>query len=55
VFEDAPNGAEAALAAGMTVIAVPGPHAPRDAYPAVDQVLESLEDFAPERFGLIAR
>lgn len=51
-FEDAPNGAEAALAAGMTVIAVPGPHAPRSSYPAVHELLDSLESFRPERYGL---
>ncbi len=53
VFEDAPNGARAALAAGMAVVVVPGDHAPRDAYPEVDQVLASLADFDPRRWGLL--
>ncbi|MBK7973526.1 MAG: HAD-IA family hydrolase [Deltaproteobacteria bacterium] len=53
-FEDAPNGAQAALAAGMTVIAVPGPHAPRSVYPTVHELLDSLAEFRPERYGLVA-
>jgi HAD superfamily hydrolase (TIGR01509 family) len=51
VFEDAPIGVEAALAAGMTVIAIPEDgHADlvRDAH----GVIESLADFRPEQWGL---
>lgn len=51
VFEDAPAGVEAAKAAGMKCVMVPlrgsgitGGNA--------DAVLESLEDFVPEKFGL---
>jgi len=51
-FEDAPNGAAAARAAGMPVIVVPGDHAPRDAYPEADEVLTTLDDFDPTRWGL---
>nr|KAI8750859.1 pseudouridine-5'-phosphatase-like [Biomphalaria glabrata] len=53
VFEDAPNGAEAGLAAGMRVVWVPDPRADRSKLGGkVDLVLESLELFKPECFGL---
>lgn len=51
VFEDAPLGVEAALAAGMRVVAVPEPgheHAVADAH----SVIESLEAFDPAAWGL---
>lgn len=55
VFEDAPNGAEAGLAAGMHVVWVPDPRADRSKLGTrVTQVLDSLEDFQPEKFGLPA-
>lgn len=53
VFEDAPNGVEAACAAGMQVIWVPDPRADRSALQQKSEViLDSLEDFRPEDFGL---
>jgi pseudouridine-5'-monophosphatase len=52
VFEDAPAGAEAGLAAGMSVIAVPDPNMSREAYPAAVQILQSLSEFDPESWGL---
>ncbi|XP_005108965.1 pseudouridine-5'-phosphatase [Aplysia californica] len=55
VFEDAPNGAEAGVAAGMHVVWVPDPRADRTVLQdRVDQTLDSLEQFRPERFGLPA-
>uniref|UniRef100_A0A1I8J2V8 pseudouridine 5'-phosphatase n=2 Tax=Macrostomum lignano TaxID=282301 RepID=A0A1I8J2V8_9PLAT len=54
VFEDAPNGVEAALAAGMKVVWCPDPRADTSVHagnPSVT-VLRSLEDFQPETFGL---
>ncbi len=54
VFEDAPAGVEAALAAGMQVVAVPEPgfeHLVRDA----DAVIESLAEFDPASWGLPPR
>lgn len=51
VFEDAPTGVEAALAAGMHVIAVPE-RAFRDRVGAAHLVLNSLEEFDPAPWGL---
>jgi len=52
VFEDAPSGLEAGHAAGMAVVTVPDPAMDREAFSAADQVLDSLEDFDPELWGL---
>jgi pseudouridine 5'-phosphatase len=52
VFEDAPAGVEAARAAGMFVIAVPDPVMGAAACSHAHQVLNSLEEFDPARWGL---
>ncbi|KAH9492344.1 hypothetical protein Btru_024388 [Bulinus truncatus] len=53
IFEDAPNGAEAGLAAGMRVVWVPDPRADRAKLEGrVEQVLQSLVHFKPENYGL---
>jgi pseudouridine-5'-monophosphatase len=52
VFEDAPAGVEAALAAGMSVIAVPDPHMDRSMYADAQQCLSSLTEFQPYLWGL---
>lgn len=51
VFEDSPLGVEAALAAGMHVIAIPE-EAYRDRVGAAHLVLDSLEEFDPTAWGL---
>lgn len=55
VFEDAPNGVEAAHAAGMPCVWVPHKEQDRSAlHEKTELILDSLEDFKPEIFGLPA-
>jgi len=52
VFEDAPTGTEAALAAGMSVVVVPDPNMDHCLYKNASQIISSLKDFDPEYWGL---
>ncbi|KAL3847435.1 hypothetical protein ACJMK2_018343 [Sinanodonta woodiana] len=53
VFEDVPNGVEAAHAAGMPCVWVPDPQADRDSLAdKATVILDSLEMFVPADFGL---
>ena len=52
VFEDAPSGMQAALAAGMSVVVVPDPNMDRRVYHAAQQLLTSLDEFQPQEWGL---
>lgn len=51
VFEDAPSGVEAALAAGMQVVAIPDPAMDRTRYRAVTWIVESFEAIRPGDLG----
>ena len=52
VFEDAPNGVEAAVAAGMPVVMIPDKNVPAAQTVGATQVIMSMEDFVPEEWGL---
>jgi len=51
VFEDAPSGVEAALAAGMQVVAIPDPAMDRSRYRDVTWIVESFEAISPADLG----
>lgn len=52
VFEDSPAGVQAALAAGMVVVAVPDPRMERAGLRGAHQVLGGLDEFDPAAWGL---
>lgn len=52
VIEDSVPGVEAGKAAGMEVVAVPSIPKMSDRYVLADEIINSLYDFRPERWGL---
>ncbi|XKL60569.1 hypothetical protein PGB90_007626 [Kerria lacca] len=52
VFEDAPNGVQAAVSADMQVVMVPDPIVPNEKTKLATKVISSLLEFKPEEFGL---
>lgn len=52
VFEDSPQGVIAASKAGMQCVATPDKDVPRSEFKTATMILNSLEEFSPERFGL---
>jgi pseudouridine-5'-monophosphatase len=51
VFEDAPSGVEAALAAGMQVIAIPDPAMDHARYKDVTWLVDSFDEISPADLG----
>jgi HAD superfamily hydrolase (TIGR01509 family) len=51
VIEDSPAGIEAARAAGMFAIAVPDPHMDDSSYSGAHQIIRSLKELDPVRWG----
>ena len=54
VFEDAPSGLQAGLTAGMRVVAVPDPNMDKARYAGAVEIIDSLKQFDPARYGLPA-
>ena len=52
VFEDAPSGTEAAIAAGMSVVVVPHPEMDYSFFKNPSQIIPSLNEFDPQLWGL---
>ncbi len=52
IFEDAPAGLAAGIAANMRVIVVPDPDMDRTQYSGAVEILDSLECFSCNRYGL---
>jgi len=52
VFEDAPSGVAAANSAGMSVVAVPDPNMSHDAFSDASDIIDSLEAFDWQKWGL---
>lgn len=52
VFEDSPSGVQAGVAAGMQVVAIPDHRTCKSKVKNAAVILESLNHFRPEEFGL---
>jgi len=54
VFEDAPSGLQAAIAAGMPCVMVPDPNLDRALCQGADEIIGSIADWDPSKWGLPA-
>lgn len=52
VFEDSPSGVQAAVSAGMQVVAIPDHRTCKSKVKSASKVLKTLNHFQPEDFGL---
>ena len=52
VFEDSVAGMQAAIAAGMSIVAIPDPVFERDLFKDADLILSSMQEFEPEKWKL---
>ena len=52
VFEDSVAGVKAAIAAGMSVVAIPDPVFDRQLFQKADLILNSMTEFEPQDWGL---
>ena len=52
VFEDSPMGTKGAYDAGMFVIAIPDLNMDKSLYHNASEILNSMEEFIPENWGL---
>jgi pseudouridine-5'-monophosphatase len=52
VFEDAPSGVAAGIAAGMQVVAIPDKRVSPELMSSATRILYSMAEFKPEDFGL---
>lgn len=52
VFEDSPSGVQAAVNAKMRVVWIPDCNLPQNGDVTADEVLGSMQDFDPSRWGL---
>ncbi len=54
VFEDAPSGLQAGISAGCQVVSIPDTHMDTTLYTNSTEILTSMTEFSPQKYGLPA-